>query len=277
MILVTGASGTVGTQVVNALSARGKPFRAAYRTRPQNLPAGVEAVQIDFDKPETLPPALRGAETLFLLSSAVMPEKNVLPEAKKAGVARVVKLSVWRADEQEYTFARWHRSVEQAIVGSGLAWTFLRPNSFMQNVPNFSAQTIKAQGAFYTSAPDAPIAHIDARDIGAAAARVLSEAGHEGKAYTLGGPAAFTYREMVGILTKVLGREVRCVAISDEDYKKGAVGAGMPEAYADALVDLERYYRTGKAGQLTPDLRQLLGREPTTFEQFARDHASALR
>jgi len=277
MILVTGATGTVGSEVVKALSGRGQPFRAGYRTRPQNVPSGVDAVQLDFDKPETLGPALRGVETVFLLSNTVAPEANVVREAKGAGVKRIVKLSVRHAAQEEFTFAKWHRALERAIEGSGLAWTFLRPNSFMQNVVNYMGQTVKAQGAIYTAAPDAPVAHIDARDIGAAAARALSEGGHEGKAYELDGPEPLTYHQIAATLTRVVGREVRCVPISDEDSRKGAIGAGMPEDYADALVDLERFYRTGKAGGGAPDLRQLLGREGTQFEKFAHDYAAALR
>ncbi len=277
MILVTGATGTVGSEVVKALSGRGQPFRAGYRSRPQNVPPGVEAVQLDFDRPETLAPALRGVDTVFLLSSTVAPEVNVVREAKTAGVKRIVKLSVMRAAHEEFTFARWHRAVERVIEGSGLAWTFVRPNGFMQNVPNFMGQTIKAQGAFYTSGADAPVAHIDARDVGAAAARVLTEEGHEGKSYEVGGPAALTYYDIAATLTRVLGREIRCVPISDEDYRQGAIGAGIPEAYADALVDLARFYRAGKAGEVAPDLRQLLGREGTPFEKFARDYSDALR
>jgi uncharacterized protein YbjT (DUF2867 family) len=277
MILVTGASGTVGSEVVKALQARGARFRAGYRTRPQNVPAGGEAVALDYGRPETLAPALRGVETVFLLSSTVEPERNVLGAAKTAGVKRVVKLSVLGAAEEAFTFARWHRGIERAIEQSGLAWTFLRPNGFMQNVVTYMSATIKGQGALYTSAPDARVAHVDARDIGAVAARVLSEGGHEGKAYEIDGPQALTYRDIAATLTRVLGREVRCVPISDEDYRKGAVSAGTPAEYADALVDLARFYRTGGASRVAPTVRDLLGREPIDFERFARDHAAALR
>src|SRR5437762_13592806 len=126
MILVTGASGTVGREVVKALGAASARFRAGYRTRPQNLPTGVDAVALDYDKPETVRPALEGVETLFLLSNTVDPERKVVDEAKRAGVKRVVKLSVFGAEEEGFTFARWHRAVEKHVEASGLAWTFLR-------------------------------------------------------------------------------------------------------------------------------------------------------
>lgn len=277
MILVTGASGTVGTQVVTNLLERGVPFRAAYRTRPQNLPAHVETVHVDFDRPDTLPPALNGVETVFLLSSTVAPELNLLRAAQAAGVKRIVKLSVWRADREDFAFGRWHRSVEKAIEDSGLQWTHLRPNGFMQNIPNFMGETIRAQGAIYTSAPEARVSHIDARDIGAVAAAVLSAGGHQRQAYELSGPAALTAHDIAGVLTGVRGREVKVIPISDEDYKQGAVGAGMPEAYADALVDLGRAYRGGGFAEVSPRVRELLGRDPTPFGQFARDYADALR
>jgi uncharacterized protein YbjT (DUF2867 family) len=277
MILVTGASGTVGSEVVKAVGGRSARVRAGYRTRPQNVPAGVESVKLDYERPETIRPALQGVETVFLLSNTVEPEKKVVDEAKRAGVERVVKLSVAGAAEEGFIFARWHRAVEKYIEASGLAWTFLRPGSFMQNVVNYMGETIRVQSAIYSPAGDSAIAHIDARDIGAAGARVLAEKGHEGKAYQLSGPAALTYGQIAGILTRVLGREIRYVPISFEQYKQALTAAGTPEAYAAALVDLNRFYTTGKAAAVAPAVRQLTGRDPTPFEQFARDHASKLR
>lgn len=192
MILITGASGTVGREVVAALEGRGAPVRAGYRTRPQNVPAGVESVALDYDRPETIRPALPGVETLFLLSNTVDPERAVVDEARRAGVKRVVKLSVRRAAEEGYTFGRWHRAVEKHIEASGLAWTFLRPSGFMQNFVNYMGETIRRESTIHSSARVGAVAHIDARDIGAVAADVLTESGHEGQAYELTGPAALT-------------------------------------------------------------------------------------
>jgi uncharacterized protein YbjT (DUF2867 family) len=201
----------------------------------------------------------------------------VAREAVKAGVKRIVKLSVLGAGAPDFTFGAWHRAAEQAIEQSGAAWTFLRPSGFMQNVINYMGQTIKAQGAMYSSAGGARAAHIDARDIGDVAGRVLTEGGHEGKAYDLTGPAAISYEEMAAVLSGVLGREIRHVSITPEDYKKAAMAAGTPEAYADALVNLDHNYREGRFSRVAPDVHKLLGRVPTSFEQFARDQAQALR
>jgi uncharacterized protein YbjT (DUF2867 family) len=277
MILVTGASGTVGSEVVKALGGRSARVRAGYRTRPQNVPAGVESVPLDYERPESIRPALQGVDTLFLLSSTVDPERKVVDEAKRAGVERIVKLSVMRAAEEGFTFARWHRAVEKHIEASGLAWTFLRPNGFMQNVVNYMGETIRSQSAIYSPAGNAAASHVDARDIGAAGARVLTEKAHDGKAYELTGPAALTYGEIAEILSRALGRTIRYVPISPEQYRQAAVAAGTPEGYADALVDLNRYYLEGKAAGVTPAVRQLTGRDPIPFEQFARDHAGKLR
>ena len=277
MILVTGASGTVGSEVVKALGGRSAGVRAGYRTRPQNVPAGVESVKLDYERPETIRPALQGVDTLFLLSNTVDPERKVVDEAKRAGVKRIVKLSVIGAAEEGFTFARWHRAVEKYIEASGLGWTFLRPNGFMQNVVTYMGETIRSQSAIYSPAGNAAASHIDARDVGAVGARVLTDKGHEGKAYELTGPAALTYGQIAEILSRVLGRTIGYVPISPEQYRQAAVAAGTPEGYADALVDLNRYYLEGKASVVTPSVRQLTGRDAIPFEQFARDHADKLR
>ena len=277
MILVSGASGTVGGEVVKALGGSGAKFRAGYRSRPQNVPEGVESVALDFDKPETIRPALAGVDTVFLLSNMVDLERKVVDEAKRAGVKRIVKLSVNGAAEEGFTFARWHRAVERHIEASGVPWTFLRPAGFMQNFYNYTGETIRKQSAIYSSAGNGAGAHIDARDIGAVAAGVLTGKGHEGKAYELTGPQALTNAQAAEILSRVLGREIRYVPITHEQYKQGALAAGMPPAYVDALVDLDRYYAAGRMTVITPAVKRLAGRDPIRFEQFAKDYADKFR
>jgi uncharacterized protein YbjT (DUF2867 family) len=277
MILVTGASGTVGSEVVKALGAVPGRVRAAYRTRPQNVPEGVESVALDYNRPLTLRPALEGVETLFLVSSSITPELTVVDEARHAGVKRIVKLSVLHAADEGYIFARWHRAVERHIEASGLSWTFLRSNGFMQNVVTYMGETIRADSAFSSSGGDGAASDIDVRDLGAVAASVLLEMGHEGQAYELTGPSANTYGQIAETLTSVLGRPIRYVPISHEQYKRALLAAGTPEPWTDALVDLNRYYAEGHAAGVSPSVRRVTGRDVIPFAQFARDYADRLR
>jgi hypothetical protein len=173
MILITGAAGTVGSEVVKGLMAAGARVRVGYRNRKPDAP-GADAVPFDFDRPEMISPALAGVEKVFLLSNIVSHELNLVRAAKAAGVRHVVKLSVWRAHEEAYSFARWHRPVELELEGSGLAWTFLRPNLFMQNTVNFMGETIRRDGAFYMPSGSVRVSQIDARDIAAVAVQALS-------------------------------------------------------------------------------------------------------
>lgn len=285
MILVTGAGGTVGGELTKRLSSAEVPFRAAYHSADKLDAArarGLDAAGIDFSRPESLRPALRGVDSIFLLSGN-MPDQtrfeiNAVREAVNAGVKRIVKLSVWDAGGVAFSFARTHRAVEREIESSGLAWTFLRPNGFMQNLSNFHAAGIKAAGAFHLCGAGTPISHIDARDVAAVAATVLADGGdHAGKAYDLSGPEALTYQQIAGKLSKALGRKIACVEISPADFRKAMVQSGTPDALADAVVDLTRYYVDGRAGRVTPWVRQVTGRDPTPFDRFATDYLTAFK
>lgn len=275
MILVTGATGTVGSRVLRELLGLGAPVCAGVHARPLEV-EGVEAHAIDFDRPETLPTALEGVEAAFLASYATRHEQALVPAAVHTGVERIVKLSAWQADREEFVVGRWHREVERAIKRSGLAWTFLRPNSYMQNVVTVMGETIRNEGAIYDSVGDARISHVDTRDVAATAARVLTEPGHDGRTYELSGPETLTHHDLAATLTRVLGRPIRYVPIDDEAYRHGCLQAGMANWEADAYVDLNRYYRTGKASAVTDGVRQLTGREPGSVEAYCRDIASQL-
>jgi uncharacterized protein YbjT (DUF2867 family) len=284
MILVTGAGGTVGHSVLDELAKAGQPVRAAYHSADKAshaTAAGRDAVTINHAQPETLRPALEGVDALFLLASGVAgqvdAERNVVRAAKAAGVRRIVKLSVVGATEEEFTFARVHRESEREIEHSGLAWTFLRPTSYMQNFANFMAPAIRGQHTIYTMIPDAVFNHIDTRDVARAASEVLVRDGHEERAYTLTGPRSFSYREAAETIGDVIGTPVQIVALPEPDLRAGMKSHGVPDLYADALVDLDRWYESGKADIVTTSIRDLTGREPTSFEQFVRDFESAFR
>ncbi len=284
MILVTGASGNVGGELVKALTAAGAPFRAVYHSPEKAAKArasGADAVAADFARPDTLRPALTGIEKVFLVSPAgpALPELegNVVEEARKAGVKRIVKSSVWRASEESYTFARWNRQAEKKVEASGIPFTHLRPNAFMQNFVNSFAASIRDQGAFYLPAGHAKVSPIDVRDIAAVAARVLTEDGHEGRAYDLSGPEALNYHQIANIFSVVLGKKVAYLDVPDEDFKKSLLGFGVPGGMADALIDLQHYAKEGQAADVLASVQQILRRKPISFEKFVRDHAAAFK
>lgn len=284
MILVTGAGGTVGTALIEALKAVGHKPRVAYHSQHKAEKAksdGYDAVLLDFAEPETLRPALAGVEAAFLLGTGgrgqIEGEINVVKAAKAAGVRKLVKLSAWGAADEGFSFAKIHRAVERAVEATGMAWTFLRPNGFMQNFVNYMAGSIKSQSTIYQPAAEARISHIDVRDIARVAAQVLTTPGYEGKAYELSGPRAFSYGEAAEVLSRVLGRQIKYVMLSDDAARAGMLSAGIPDFYADYLLDLFRVYRTGAASQVTSEVKNITGREPIAFEQFASDYADTFR
>ena len=280
MILITGASGNVGREVLKQISQAGHTVRAAYQTsqKAAEAPAGVESVIVDFNRPDTLRAALNGVDCVFLVGpvapNLVELESNATEEIKRAGVPRLVKLSAMGT--RAATFPRQHAESEDHIKASGVAWTFLRPNGFMQNMAIYNAATVRGQNAFYGSAGDGKVSQVDLRDIGAVAVRVLTEDGHIGKTYTLTGPAALSNSEIAAILSSVLGREIRYVNLPPDQMKHALLGAGVPEWNANGIIDLEALYRECGASTVSSDMERVLGRKPIAYEQFARDYASTL-
>ena len=240
MIGVTGAGGTVGREVIKQLESATAPFRAAYFSNEKAEAArarGIDAVIIDYHRPESLRAAFQGCDKLFLLGPNALNqselERNAVEAAETAGVRHIVKQSVMGADGEAFALARVHRPVEKTIESSGMVWTFLRPNSFMQNVVTFMGETIKAEGAFFSASGEVKISHVDVRDIAAVAVKALTEPNHEGKAYTLTGPEALTYDELASELAMALGRSISHINLSPSDLKDGMLAEGMPEELAD--------------------------------------------
>jgi len=281
MICITGAGGTVGSEVTRQLASAKASFRVAHFSKHKVEAAqarGIEAAVIDFKEPETLRAAFQGCDRLFLLGPNVLNqvelELNAIEAAKSAGIQHIVKLSVLGAAEELYSLAAIHRSVEKAIESSGMAWTFLRPNSFMQNAVTFMGETIRAEGAFYSASGEAKVSHVDVRDIASVAVKVLTGENHDGKAYSLSGPEALTYDELASELSKALGRPISHINLSPSDLKGGMLAAGMPEAIADRLLDLERFFREDGASFITDDIKQVTGQEPRRYADYIRETAA---
>jgi uncharacterized protein YbjT (DUF2867 family) len=281
MICVTGASGTLGSEVIRQLESGSAPLRAACfsdKAAGAARAKGIEAVVIDYNRPDTLRPAFQGCDKLFLLGpnapNQTQLELNAVEAAKAAGIRHIVKQSVMGAAEEAYSLAKLHRPVERAIEASGMAWTFLRPNSFMQNVVTFMATTIRADSLFSSASGQAKISHVDVRDIAAVAVKALTEVGHEGKVYTLCGPEALTYDDLANELSKVLRRSITHVSLSPSALKAGMLAEGMPEEIVDRMLDLERYFREGQASRVTNDIKQVTGRDPRRFADYVRETAA---
>jgi uncharacterized protein YbjT (DUF2867 family) len=280
MILVTGATGTNGTEILKRLAKGGVHMRAMVRNRERAstiaLPH-VDVVEGDFDRPETLLAALAGVERAFLLTNsserAESQQIAFIDAARQSGVAHVVKLSQFDADvNAPGRFQRYHAVVEAALQASGLAYTILRPNLYMQGLLNFRS-TIATQNAFYAAAGDAKVSMVDVRDNADVAVAALTEPGHEGKIYDLTGPQALTHAEMVEGLSEALGRRVVFIDIPPEAMRDAVLGLGFPEWQAEGLIEDYAHYRRGEAEAVTSGVRDATGKEPRSFEEFTRDYA----
>jgi uncharacterized protein YbjT (DUF2867 family) len=282
-ILVTGATGNVGSQVVKQLSSFSGIVRAAVQSKNRaddikNTKA--ELVEMNFNNSETIEAAFKGIQKLFLLTPFV-PEmlemsKNLIREAKKANVNHIVKQSAFGSDlEDGITMNKLHRQVEEAIESSGINYTFLRPMSFMQNY--LGLRSIKSQGVFYAPLLDSRTSFVDLRDIAAVAVEALTRSGHENKAYNITGPEAVSNYDIANILSKTTGRKITYVNTSDDDARKGMKENGMQEWTINALMELYNFQKAGRASDVSLDVERVTNRKPISFEQFAKDYSEAFR
>lgn len=280
MILVTGATGNAGSEVVRALRARGASVRAFVRDAEKArglLGDDVELAVGDFADGSSLRAALGGARAM-LLSCADDPrrvewESSAIDAAAAAGVTRIVKLSTIGAEPgAPVAFWDWHGRVEERLRSSGVPAVILQSSFYMSNLLA-AAEQVASEGRLYAPAGQARVAMIDPRDVGAAAAAALTGAGEEGQTYVITGPAAITWDEIAAELSSATGRQVEFVDVPDEDAKHGLVAAGLPELVAEQLIKIFALLRQGVAAQVTDGVYALTGTRPHSFAQFARDHA----
>jgi uncharacterized protein YbjT (DUF2867 family) len=283
-ILVTGATGTTGAELVRQLTAAGHVVRAlvhgaeAAKKLPQR---NVETVEGDYDDAASLAQAFEGIESIYALTP-VHPKqvewmRALIDAAKRAGVRRFVKHSAMTAGpDSPSALIRDHGESDDYLGHSGLTYTILQPNSFMQNLL-FSAESIKTQGAFYQPVGDARQSVIDVADIAAAAVKTLTQEGHENKTYVLTGPESLTYHQIAEKIGRAIGKPVRYVPVSREAAEKSMTEMGMPAWLARTVVDFYGSVATGAYADMTGDVERVLGRRPTTFDQFIARHAAQFK
>jgi uncharacterized protein YbjT (DUF2867 family) len=288
LILLTGATGTVGGQVARELKSAGVPFTALVRDRArgeQALGAEVELREGDYERPDTIVAAFEGADRVFLVASLVPQlaelEGNAVDAAVRAGVRHVVKLStagVAQAPDaaggsvpRQYPL---HRRAEEQLERSGIAFTHLRPGPFMQNTLNFRA-SIAAEGVFRGAWGNGAMGYVDVRDVAAVAAVVLTEDSHEGQVYELTGPQALSPADIALKLSAAIGRDVRYEDVPADAVRQAMLSRGMSEWFAGAMVEVMEHTRNGAAARVTQVVSDLTGRQPRSYDDFAREFAGA--
>jgi uncharacterized protein YbjT (DUF2867 family) len=278
MILVTGASGSNGREIPSGLSRKGAAVRAMIR-KPRdlaeaNLP-GVEFVTADFDDPTTIRRALENIDRAILVtnSSERVEEQQLrfVDAARSAGVPHLVYLSQLHATRNSpVRFLHYHAVVEEAIRSSGMTFTHLRPNLFMQSFLGFQP-SIASDGRFFAPVGDARVSLVDVRDIAAVAVAALTENGHEGKIYDITGPEALTHAEIASQLSEVLAKEVKFVDVPEGAMRDALLSFGLPEWQAEGLIEDYAHYRRGEAADTSAAVRDVTGVAPRTFRAFASD------
>src|SRR5437016_11857050 len=263
-VLVTGATGTIGRDLVKIFSENGVPVRAGVRDQAKarkQFGANIALATFDFENAASFPDSLKDVEKVFLLPPPIPNQVAVtntfIDATKRAGVRHIVKLSVIGADtEPPFAFGKWHAASDQHIRESGLAFTFLRPNSFMQNFINYFPPR---DGVIYLPWGNGRASFVDTRDIATAAAEVLITRDHEGKTYTLTGPAALGIAEVANILSEAAGREINYVDLPESAARDRMLQAGLPQWQVDALMELHAINKQNLWSTVTSDIEEVSG------------------
>jgi uncharacterized protein YbjT (DUF2867 family) len=284
MILITGASGSVGKAVLLEAIIRTKSnIRSMYRSKEEAIkaPTGCKPILADYADKHSLPKALDGVTSVYVVCSPIPQlvelESNMLDACKESGVKHVVLNSAMGAGDCGKSFPSWHRKVEDKLKTTGLSFTILRPNGFLQNIVAYNAASIRAQGAFYAAMGDAKVSYLDIADIAVAAVKALSGGAHAGKTYELNGPEAISNQELAKRISKVAGRTVNFVDIPESAQREAMLGLGMPDWQVTALLELQQYYKQGGGAKTDGLLKSLIERDPITLDQYLAANAREFR
>jgi uncharacterized protein YbjT (DUF2867 family) len=273
-ILITGATGTIGTQLTKELTSKGATFYSM-----TSKPSDANNTRVaSFNDVQSLTKAFEGIKTLFVLFPLVANKlelaRNVAAAAKAAGVQHIIRSSGAGADAaSSFALPRLQGQIDDVFTATGIACTFLRPAGFMQNFATYQVEQVKA-GLINAAHGDAKKSMVDARDIAAVAATILlNPTIHAGKAYTLTSNDSLTENESAAILSSATGKPVRYEAISNDVAINGMKQWGLPQAVIDVMASLNDIVAAGYAAGTTNDVQTLLGRDPISFTQFAKDYS----
>ena len=276
-VLVTGATGNTGSLLVPALLRAGVDVRILVRDEAKAKPLkdlGAEVVLGDLDKPETILPAVKNVDKIYLLTwngeTQLQQAKNVIDAAKKSGNPHIVRHSMWGSENSR--IIKQGYKIEEILKESGLPWTILKPTFYMQNTM-MAAQTISSNGVIYWDMKDGKLGMIDVRDIADAAFAVITGKDHEGKEYILTGPEAISFNDVAKIFSNVLDTEIKYVSVPGEAALQSMVGMGLPEWIAKGYVELSEGFSENFANSTTRNVEILTGHPSRSFEQFASDFA----
>jgi uncharacterized protein YbjT (DUF2867 family) len=277
MILVTGATGNIGSAVLEKLVEAGQPVRVLARdpAKLEKHGGAFEIVKGDLARPETLDAAFAGVDKLFLLATVPDLPKlagHAIDAAKKAGVKHVVFVS--SSAMPRIQIGRWHAEAEAKLKASGIAWTILQPGAFASNTL-WWVGSIKAQGAVFQPWGDGKVAPIDPRDIADVAVKALTSPGHEDKVYVLTGPEAVSAADELAKIGAAIGRPLRFVDVPEDAVREAMLKAGSPEIMVDALLEAMALVKTGYGSEITETVEQILGRKARTFDEWLKDHVKA--
>jgi uncharacterized protein YbjT (DUF2867 family) len=276
MILVTGATGKVGSEAVRLLGARHHPTRALVRDASRAPHGDVDIVTGDFDRPDTIDGAMRGVETVLLVSPAVPAQEiAVIDSAVRQGARHIVKITSKASADSPVDRRRGQAQIEAHLEGTGLSYTLLRANAYMQNLLALAPMIVRT-GGFLMSAGDGQVGMIDARDVAATAAAVATAPRtHAGRTYWLTGPALITYTDVAQELSEALGHAVGYRRTSPAEHRAAMIQAGVPETVATSNAQAFGLIAEGDAAWLSEDVEAITGIAPRTLRTFIADHAAA--
>ena len=277
MILVIGATGTIGTELVAQLVQGGEKVRILTRDPKKATEFGdkIEVAIGNLDDPKSLISAMKNVDRFFLITFSTQQDKNALVAAKKAGAKHIVKISTQEAGWTPVEgHGHWHKEREELIRASGLTWTILRPSMFMNFALSWS-ESVRQDGVIRSAGGSGKLGAIDPWDVAAVAKAALTARGHENVAYELTGPELLSFGDMAAVITKVIGRPVRHVEISETEQGEVFARMGAPKYTVVGLMETYSLVRAGRFAYLTKEVEKVTGRKPRSFEAWAHQHIAA--